>query len=155
MEVGHKGEQNHGKGKSTRAMDGVSGTLFWFQKCLCRAQSLCLEFRLQSHLCQAAHHCVCTAGNVCWSCSEGWVKMCWSGFLSSLLPCLNSWWWQRLRWWHPLLLWPWRVYRFISLGLEGTLAYGSVRLCKWFFPKKFQIPFVEHGQINNAYIFSH
>lgn len=31
MEVGHQvlaGEQNHGKGESSRAMDGVNGTVF-------------------------------------------------------------------------------------------------------------------------------
>lgn len=27
----------------------------------------------------------------------GLGKMCWSGFLSSLLPCLASWWWQRMQ----------------------------------------------------------
>lgn len=141
MEVGHKalaGEQNHGKGKSTGAMDGVNGTMFWFQKCLGRAQSCALLragcvrnlgcrvifVRQLTTVCAAA-------GNVCWSCSEGWVRCAEVGFFQVYCPV-----WlpdddRECRCTHSVVI-AMKNLQIHFIGLRGTLAHGAVRFCKWF-----------------------
>lgn len=75
---------------------------------------------------------VCAAaGNVCWSCSEGWVRCAEVGFFQ--VYCLV---WlpddgRECRCTHSVVI-AMKNLQIHFIGMRGTLAHSAVRFCKWF-----------------------
>lgn len=131
MEVGQKalaGEQNHGKGKCSRAMDGVCGT------CSDR-RSVCVGHR--ARVWSSGCGVICGV-HLCW------LEMCAGPVLRAGLRCAEV--SFRLTALSGLLVMAenagaptllitmksLQIHSCFPVGMEGTLAHGSVRLCNWF-----------------------